>query len=270
MKLFSLTAAMACASVAFANTVFVTQVHVQTVYGNGAPAPSSSSSSSSQTSVEATSQAQPQGNQAQALTVVEQAGAASSSSSAAASSPTTMISMYAPASSASSSSSSSAAPSSSASSGSDGGIYADIDKSQGIDKDFAKSILDAHNDKRAKHSAKDLSWSKDLYDYASNYASKYSCSGSLQHSGGKYGENLAVGYKTGPDAVNAWYDEGKSYNYGSASLFDHFTQVIWKGTSQVGCAYKDCSSENWGKYIICSYNPAGNMIGTGSQNLQAN
>ncbi|CCE86536.1 Piso0_005031 [Millerozyma farinosa CBS 7064] len=269
MRLFSLTAALACASVAFANTVVVTKLHVETVYGNGAPAPSSSSSSSSssQTSVEATSQAQPQGNQAQASTVLEQAGAASSSS--AASSPSTLISMYAPSSSAEPSSSS-AEPSSSASSGSDSGIYADIDKCQGIDKDFAKSILEAHNDKRAKHSAKSLSWSKDLYDYASNYASKYSCSGSLKHSGGKYGENLAVGYKTGPDAVDAWYDEGKSYNYGSASSFDHFTQVIWKGTSQVGCAYKDCSSENWGKYIICSYNPAGNMVGMGSQNLQAN
>lgn len=260
MKLFSLTAALACASVAFADTVFVTQIHVQTVYGNGAPTPSSSSS---QTSVEATSQAQPQGDQAQVLTVVEQAGASGSSSSSAASSPTTLVSKYAPSSSASE-------PSSSPSSGSDSGIYADIDKSQGIDKDFAKSILDAHNDKRAKHSAKNLSWSKDLYDYASDYASKYSCSGSLKHSGGKYGENLAVGYKTGPDAVNAWYDEGKSYNYASTSLFDHFTQVIWKGTSEVGCAYKDCSSENWGKYIICSYNPAGNMVGEGSQNLQAN
>ncbi|CAH6720233.1 protein Pry1p [[Candida] jaroonii] len=139
--------------------------------------------------------------------------------------------------------------------------------SGGVDKSFAKAILDAHNEKRAEHSAPALEWDDELYQYAANYASSYSCSGSLSHSGGKYGENLAVGYANGPAAVQAWYDEGKNYDYSSASSFDHFTQVIWKSTTKLGCAYKDCSSNNWGKYIICSYDPAGNMIGSGKSNL---
>ncbi|CUM63975.1 uncharacterized protein PRCAT00001563001 [Priceomyces carsonii] len=139
----------------------------------------------------------------------------------------------------------------------------------GSDKSFASAILEAHNEKRAKHGADALTWDDTVYQYAQDYADKYDCSGSLKHSGGKYGENLAVGYSDGPSALDAWYDEGKNYDYSSASSFDHFTQVIWKGSSQLGCAYKDCSSENWGKYIICSYSAAGNVVGQGKKNLSS-
>ncbi|ABN67684.2 predicted protein [Scheffersomyces stipitis CBS 6054] len=135
------------------------------------------------------------------------------------------------------------------------------------DKDFAQSILDAHNQKRADHGVSALTWSDDLYQYAQNYANGYSCSGSLVHSGGKYGENLAVGYSSGVTAFDAWYVEGDDYNYNAATQWDHFTQVVWKGTTQLGCAYKDCSAENWGKYVICSYNPPGNVIGQIKENV---
>lgn len=138
-----------------------------------------------------------------------------------------------------------------------------------VDKDFAQAILDSHNEKRADHGADALEWSDELYQYAAAYASNYDCSGNLKHSGGKYGENLAVGFASGPKAVEAWYSEGENYDYSSASSFDHFTQIIWKSTTKLGCAYKDCSAENWGKYVICSYDPAGNMIGSGKANLSS-
>ncbi|KAI5958093.1 hypothetical protein KGF57_002901 [Candida theae] len=137
------------------------------------------------------------------------------------------------------------------------------------DESFSKDILDAHNSKRALHGVSALSWDQDAYQYAQNYANQYSCSGNLQHSGGKYGENLGVGYKSGSTVVDAWYDEGNNYNYNTASSFDHFTQVVWEGTTKVGCAYKDCSAQNWGKYIICSYDPAGNIVGQGKANIKA-
>jgi pathogenesis-related protein 1 len=159
-------------------------------------------------------------------------------------------------------------PTETASTGS--GIYADIDKSSGLDKSFAKSILDAHNDARSKHSAPALAWDQQVYQYAQDYADKYDCSGQLTHSGGQYGENLAVGYSSGPLALDAWYDEGQTYDYSSANSFDHFTQVVWKSTTKLGCAYKDCSAQNWGKYIICSYDPAGNFGGQSKLNVFAN
>ncbi|ODV77487.1 the plant PR-1 class of pathogen related protein-like protein, partial [Suhomyces tanzawaensis NRRL Y-17324] len=136
-----------------------------------------------------------------------------------------------------------------------------------LDQDFAKSILDAHNKVRAQHSAPDLSWDQEVYKYAQAYADKYDCSGGLTHSGGKFGENLAVGYLTGESALEAWYDEGKSYDYSAASTYDHFTQVVWKSTTKLGCAYKDCSAQNWGKYVICSYDPAGNFVGQSKANV---
>lgn len=158
-----------------------------------------------------------------------------------------------------------ASSSASSSSNSGSGIYAEI-SSSGVDASFAKSILDAHNSDRAKHSAGDLSWSSELYSYAQSYADKYSCGGSLVHSGGQYGENLAVGYSSGSAAVAAWYSEGDSYSY-SSNVLNHFTQVIWKGTTKLGCAYKSCGS---GLYVVCEYDPAGNFIGQESSNLSAN
>ena len=134
------------------------------------------------------------------------------------------------------------------------------------DTKFAQQILDAHNQKRARHGVPDLTWDATVYQYAQKFADQYSCSGNLQHSGGKYGENLAVGYADGAAALQAWYEEagkdGLSYSYGSSSVYNHFTQVVWKSTTKLGCAYKDCRAQNWGLYVVCSYDPAGNVMGT--------
>lgn len=53
--------------------------------------------------------------------------------------------------------------------------------SYGLDSD-EQSVLDAHNQYRAKHGAKDLTWNPDLASYAASYAS--SCS--FGHTYGNY------------------------------------------------------------------------------------
>ncbi|OBA21213.1 PR-1-like protein [Metschnikowia bicuspidata var. bicuspidata NRRL YB-4993] len=148
---------------------------------------------------------------------------------------------------------------------SESSIYSEI-SSSGVDAEFAKAILDAHNEKREAHSASGLSWSANLFTYAQNYADSYTCGGSLVHSGDSYGENLAYGYSTGVAALEAWYSEGTGYDYSTSTVLDHFTQVIWQSTTELGCAYKSCSG---GLYVICSYNPAGNYVGEGLENLSA-
>lgn len=135
--------------------------------------------------------------------------------------------------------------------------------SLGGDGSFQLAMLNAHNSKRASHNALPLTWDSQLAAYAQDYANKFQCGGSLVHSGGPYGENLAMGYSDAASAVEAWYSEGANYDYSSCSVFDHFTQVIWKSTTKLGCAYKDCDM----KYIICSYDPAGNFVGQGPKNL---
>lgn len=136
--------------------------------------------------------------------------------------------------------------------------------------DFASSMLAEHNAKRELHqNTPDLTWSQSLADYAQNYADNYDCSGNLVHSGGPHGENLAVGYGT-TGAVDAWYNEIDNYDYsnpGFSSNSGHFTQLVWKNTQSVGCGVKACGGV-WGDYVICSYDPAGNVAGKYADNVQ--
>ncbi|EMG45559.1 hypothetical protein G210_4257, partial [Candida maltosa Xu316] len=154
----------------------------------------------------------------------------------------------------------------SSSSGTSGNIYAAISQSNGVDKSFASSILDAHNQYRSQHQVGPLSWDVDTYNYAKNNADNYDCSGILTHTHGPYGENLAAGFKNGPDTVAAWMNEPVVYT-SNGFVYNHLTQVIWKASTKVGCAYKDCSSTGWGLYVVCEYDPYGNVIGEGPQNV---
>lgn len=132
---------------------------------------------------------------------------------------------------------------------------------------FAQLILDRHNEKRALHGSQSLVWSSGAYEFAYEYAQDYDCTGILKHSGGiTFGENLAIGY-TPTGAVDAWYNEGEDYQYGSdEKTYNHFTALIWNSTSSIGCAYKFCNNV-WGTYIVCSYYPPGNIIGQSSKNV---
>lgn len=204
---------------------------------------------------------------------VATSSATSSSSIAAYASPLLQVLSLASPSASSSSSSSSPSQSgttgsSSGSSGSSSGIYDAIySSSQSIDQSFAKAILDAHNVDRAAHGVGPLSWDSSAYAYAKNNADNYDCSGVLTHTHGPFGENLAAGFPDGPSAVKAWYDEGQTYNYQTHNEYNHFTQVVWKGSTKVGCAYKDCLAYGWQKYIVCEYSPVGNVIGQSPANV---
>ncbi|KAF8078439.1 CAP domain-containing protein [Lyophyllum atratum] len=136
-----------------------------------------------------------------------------------------------------------------------------------------QAYLSSHNTVRAQHGAKALTWSDDLASKAQEWAD-----GCLfQHSGGKFGrlgENLAAG--TGSysiqTAVKSWTDEVSEYDP-SNPKFSHFTQVVWKATTQVGCAVQSCdgifdAAYGKAKYYVCEYSPAGNIAGQFAENVQ--
>lgn len=149
-----------------------------------------------------------------------------------------------------------------------GGIYDAIyDSSTPINESFAVAILDSHNEYRALHGVGKLLWDQDTYNYAKNNADNYDCLGVLTHTHGPFGENLAAGFNSGPSAVKAWYVEGDTFDYQTANEYNHFTQVVWKASTKVGCAYKDCRAQNWGLYVVCEYSPVGNVIGQERQNV---
>ncbi|RDX50199.1 PR-1-like protein [Lentinus brumalis] len=127
------------------------------------------------------------------------------------------------------------------------------------------AYLSAHNTVRSQHRVSPLTWSSDLSAKAQTWVNN--CT--FQHSNGKlgrYGENLAAGtgssYGIGP-AIKSWTDEVSQYNAYNPQP-SHYTQVVWKGTTQVGCAVQTCKAgtifdAKYGsaKFYVCEYNPPG-------------
>lgn len=123
--------------------------------------------------------------------------------------------------------------------------------------------LNAHNEKRAKHCAPPLEWSATLAKVAQTWAEQLKAKGcAFGHSNNnKYGENLAAGTIGALDpetTVGMWYDEIKLYKFpnGGFSLkTGHFTQVVWKSTTKVGCGHVQCNGND---IYVCNYDPPGN------------
>lgn len=65
------------------------------------------------------------------------------------------------------------------------------------------------------------------------------------------------GYPSWQSAVDAWYNEVASYSYsnpGWSGATGHFTQLVWKDTTRVGCGYNArCAMATY----VCQYAPAG-------------
>jgi len=87
--------------------------------------------------------------------------------------------------------------------------------------------------------------------------------------GGPFGENLwgTSGTYTIAGAVSAWYNEIGKYSWASpgySSAVGHFTQVVWRVSTSVGCSWCDNGSM---QIIICQYSPPGNLIGAFAENV---
>ncbi|EWC44412.1 hypothetical protein DRE_01238 [Drechslerella stenobrocha 248] len=104
-------------------------------------------------------------------------------------------------------------------------------------------MLKYHNAWRAHHGTAALKWNAQLATVAQKSASKCVFAHTVNN---KNGENIAAGTYTNP-AYYAflWYNEVTKYNYnrpGFTAQTGHFTQVIWKGTKSIGCAWvRGCS-----------------------------
>jgi uncharacterized protein YkwD len=133
------------------------------------------------------------------------------------------------------------------------------------------SLLNAHNQVRAKHCAKPLAWSAELAAVAQKWADTLKANNcAFEHSQTQYGENLAGGTPGASDGAATtamWYDEVAQYNFGKGGFSmdtGHFTQVVWQATERVGCAKVTCSMDIW----VCNYDPPGNYEGQFQANVK--
>jgi pathogenesis-related protein 1 len=133
-----------------------------------------------------------------------------------------------------------------------------------------QDYVNAHNTERSSlnKGIPNVSWNNTVAAYAQNYAKMRKGDCKLVHSGGPYGENLFWGKGadfSGKDAVNSWISEKQYYDYNtntcaSGHVCGHYTQVVWRSSTQIGCARVVCDN-NGGIFIICNYYPPGNFVG---------
>ncbi|MFC1641995.1 CAP domain-containing protein [Myxococcota bacterium] len=139
----------------------------------------------------------------------------------------------------------------------------------------AAEYVDAHNAVRAAveqpsnypgawEPLPPVTWSEELAASAQAWAQQLSGSCQLQHaSAGDFGENIAGGSNLSPaGAVEMWASEEAGYSFNPSYRFvaGHYTQIVWRDSTTIGCGEAECSNGRM-VIIVCRYSPPGNMIG---------
>ena len=137
--------------------------------------------------------------------------------------------------------------------------------------DLVQEILAFHNRYRAAVGVPALRWSDSLAAGAQQWADYLAPTGRLKHS--EVGENLAAGWHYGTYSVTQLVDTwGYEKRYFIRGIFPnvsstgnwadvgHYTQVVWRNTTQVGCGV---ARRNGNTVLACRYSPPGNIVGEG-------
>jgi hypothetical protein len=134
-------------------------------------------------------------------------------------------------------------------------------------------LLDAHNSERERVGATPLIWSEALELEARDWARELIATGRFAHDPRSHGhgENLWTGWGgrlfTPEDMVGDWIEERADYRpgvfpnvsrTGDWTAVGHYTQIIWSGTTHVGCAVETRDDQS---ILACRYSPPGNIDG---------
>jgi hypothetical protein len=135
-------------------------------------------------------------------------------------------------------------------------------------------LLAVHNAERARLRIPPLAWDAALAAAASAYGRQLIPLGRLRHSSSKsrpgQGENLWMGTRGAYSLermAGGWAEERQIFRAGAFPYVStsgkwadvgHYTQIIWRRTTRVGCALEQ--GRQW-DYLVCRYSPAGNVVG---------
>jgi hypothetical protein len=137
-----------------------------------------------------------------------------------------------------------------------------------------RRLLAIHNRARTELGAPPLLWDSRLARAAASYGPQLAARGRLAHSAiaarPGQGENLWMGTRGAysiEEMAGGWAAEKSLFRPGifpdvsrNGKWGDvaHYTQIIWRGTTRVGCAIH--KSRDW-DFLICRYAPPGNVVG---------
>ncbi|KAH9524790.1 hypothetical protein Btru_027833 [Bulinus truncatus] len=134
------------------------------------------------------------------------------------------------------------------------------------------TFLAVHNAARAAVSVGPLRWNNTLSNIAANLSVGTGCK--FQHSGGPFGENvfgssplsrfnkgLAEAAVKAFVVEKAFVDAKWSCLGRKIKSCGHYTQVVWRSTTSVGCAIFHCPNARYKNLVFCEYFPRGNFLG---------
>lgn len=140
---------------------------------------------------------------------------------------------------------------------------------------FEERVVAAHNRERAALGVPALKWDANLAVGAQEWAEHLAATGKFEHSPNvpnrpREGENIWGGTKGAylPESmVDLWAAEKihfmggvfpRNSRSGRVQDVSHYTQLIWKETTHVGCGLAKGAHE---EILVCRYRQPGNIIG---------